>query len=338
MAKSVTLSDIAEKVGVSTVTVSKALSGQSGVSDAVRAQITELAEQMGYQKKSRSVKRDRSDESYNIGVIIPDKYLDKYSSFYARMYGELAAQSVNRGCFAFMEPITDEIRLPKLIEEGKADGIVVLGYPSEEYLSLLKAEGGLPTVYMDFSTMDESADAVISNGYYGSYFLTNYLYDKGHREIMFVGTVRATESITDRFLGFTKSLIEHGVTPDRSLIMDDRDTETGRMDEEKYFQLPDQKHMPSAFVCNSDLTAAMLIHKLRANGYRVPEDVSVVGYDNYLYPGLCDIGITTYEVDVANMAKKVIHILTHKIEGMPYQGGVQIVEGRLIEKDSVRSI
>lgn len=340
MAKNVTLSDIAKKVGVSTVTVSKALSGQSGVSDSVRAQIKDLAESMGYQKRSRTTRKERTDEAYNIGVLIPEKYLDKYSSFYAMMYGELAAQAVKRGCFAFMEPITAEgereLRLPRMIEEDKADGIVIIGYPSDDYLEMLKTEGGLPVVYMDFSTTDENADAVLSNGYYGSYFLTNYLFGKGHKRIAFVGTVGATGSITDRYLGYMKAFIEHGCSYSDSMVIEDRDAETGNMDEEKFFQLPPEKDMPDAFVCNSDLTASMLIHKLRDNGYRVPDDVSVVGYDNYLYPGLCDIGITTYEVDVRNMAKRVLHILTHKIEGRPYQGGVQVVEGRLIEKDSVK--
>ena len=61
--------------------------------------------------------------------------------------------------------------------------------------------------------------------------------------------------------------------------------------------------MPTAFVCNCDLAASYLIRKLENEGYRVPEDVSVVGFDNFLYPGLCDIGITTYEVDISEMAR-----------------------------------
>jgi len=93
--------------------------------------------------------------------------------------------------------------------------------------------------------------------------------------------------------------------------------------------------MPTAFVCNCDLAASQLIKKLKENGYRVPEDISVVGFDNYLYPGLCDVEITTYEVDMKEMARKSINNLLRKISGEYYKQGVTIVEGHIVLKDSV---
>ena len=122
------------------------------------------------------------------------------------------------------------------------------------------------------------------------------------------------------------------------MVMEDRDCETGKIDEDRFFKLPAKKDMPTAFVCNCDITASTLIHKLRKQGYKVPDDISVVGYDNYIYPGLCDIGITTYEVDTRRMAHEAVHMILHKLEGKPYHGGVQIVEGKLVEKESVRDI
>ena len=93
--------------------------------------------------------------------------------------------------------------------------------------------------------------------------------------------------------------------------------------------------MPTAFVCNCDFIAGLIIKALQERGLRVPEDVSVVGYDNYLYPGLCDVGITTYEVDVKEMAKGAINTLIKKMNGEPYKHGIHIVEGHLVEKESV---
>ena len=71
--------------------------------------------------------------------------------------------------------------------------------------------------------------------------------------------------------------------------------------------------MPTAFVCNCDLAAATLIKILNAAGYRVPEDVSVVGFDNYLYPGTCYIGVTTYEINMQEMAERNKHKNIKKI-------------------------
>ena len=79
-------------------------------------------------------------------------------------------------------------------------------------------------------------------------------------------------------------MMEHGMDVPKDYVMDDRDTKTGRMDLEKYYKFP--KDMPTAFVCNCDLAASYLIRKLENEGYRIPEDVSVVGFDNFLYPGL----------------------------------------------------
>lgn len=68
-------------------------------------------------------------------------------------------------------------------------------------------------------------------------------------------------------------------------------------------------------MCNCDLTASFLIRRLHEHGYRVPEDISVVGYDNYLFPGLCDVAITTYEVDMKEMARRTVHTLIKKMAG-----------------------
>lgn len=81
-----------------------------------------------------------------------------------------------------------------------------------------------------------------------------------------------------------------------------------------------------------------LINKLRQNGYRVPEDVSVVGYDNYIYPGICEIGITTYEVDLGEMAKRTVAVLLNKLQNQAATPSTHIVEGHLVIKDSVRHI
>jgi LacI family transcriptional regulator/LacI family purine nucleotide synthesis repressor len=151
-----------------------------------------------------------------------------------------------------------------------------------------------------------------------------------------VGTVLATNSITDRFLGYMKSLMEHGQKYCPEWVIADRDIESGLIDEENLLQLPED--MPTAFVCNCDLTAGKLINKLRRFGYRVPEDISVAGYDNYIHPDLCDIAITSYEVDLKEMAKQCVEMLIGKLNNEGSASGIQMVEGRLVIKESVRRI
>lgn len=336
MAKTVKLADIAEKVGVSTVTVSKALSGQKGVSEEMREKIKQLADELGYRSPSEN-KRQTTEKQYNIGVIIQEVYLDKYESFYLMMYQELNKRAVARGCFTLLESMSRESVLsnvmPLLVQEKKVDGLIVVGDMTQTYMEHLEEKAGIPVVCMDFYNDTINLDTVISNSFYGTYALTNYLFQMGHKKIAYVGTVGTTNSITDRYLGYAKSLLEHHIEVRKDYVIGDRDTKTGRMDLDKYYQLPED--MPSAFVCNCDLAASYLIRKLRANGYRVPEDISVVGFDNYLFPGLCDIGITTYEVNIGEMARRVVHKIVRKIANENYTAGVFIVDGHMVIKDSV---
>ena len=214
------------------------------------------------------------------------------------------------------------------------DGVVMacVDFTAEEVQELLLSD--IPVVTIDH--ICDGRISVVSNNIQGMEELVTYIYKKGHRKIAYVGTLLATESITDRYFGYQKALLELGLEQKKEWVLDDRHIETGKIDTVNMLQLP--KDMPTAFVCNCDLTASLLIKKLRENGYRVPEDISVVGFDNYLYPGLSDIRITTYEVDMGEMARRAIHNMIKKITSDNFKGGVTVVEGRLVLKDSVSHV
>lgn len=338
MAKTVKMADIAKVMGVSTVTVSKALSDQKGVSETLRAEIKKKAEEMGYQTASvRFRERAGVNAGYTFGVIVSDRYLAKYESFYWNLYQEVATAAVQNGCFTMLEVLAardeDGFVMPQLLQRRKTDGLIIIGNLHKDYLDKLIAQVKIPFILLDFSDPNGSYDAVVSNGYFGMYRMTNYLFDMGHKKIAFVGNVFFTDSITDRFFGYLKALAEHGIEVRREWVIKDRNPESGRSDEGFFWKLPEE--MPTAFVCNNDVAAAMLVEYLEKKGYRVPRDISVVGYDNYQPPGLCDVGITTYEVDMREMAGQTVRNMIRKLSGKPYRQGVIIVDGRIIYKDSV---
>lgn len=339
MAKTVRLIDIAQKVNVSAVTVSKALSGQKGVSEELRHKIQEIADELGYKQPS-AVRREKTNKGYNFGVIVHEDYLGKYDSFYWRIYQTITTKASEKGCFIMLEVVgengEEQPVEPKLLQEHKIDGLIVLGRLQESYLDMLETKAGVPLIYLDFCSDKNKCDSIVSDSYYGASMLTNYLFEMGHRKIAYVGTVNATGSITDRYLGYCKAFMEHDLPIRKDWVIPDRSSVDGKIDPEHFIKLPEDR--PTAYVCNCDLTASMLIRKLEDAGYRVPEDVSVVGYDNYLFPGLCEIPITTYEVDIQEMARRAVKILIKKIEGTAYHRGVNIVEGRIIYKKSVKDI
>lgn len=335
MAKAVKMQDIAEKLGVSTMTVSKALSGKPGVSEVMREKIKKLAVEMGY--TAPSTERSEFGKSYNIGVILAEYYTEKYATFYWKLYQFLSTSAVRKNCFVMLEIISSEdennLERPKLIRERKIDGLLVLGSMGSDYLKMLTAKESIPVVYVDFYDNCVHEDSVVSNSFYGAYAITNYLFEKGHRRIGFVGTLLSTKSITDRFMGYEKAMIENGEKAREEWIIPDR--EQARSSYEK-ITLP--MEMPTAFVCNSDLTASKLIRSLYEKGYQVPEDISVVGYDDFLHPGLCDVEITTYGVDMEHMAETTIQVMLKRITGSEDRKGIHVIEGYIAEKDSVSDI
>lgn len=335
MAKTVKLADIAKAMGVSVVTVSNALSDKKGVSEETREKIKGLALQMGYQY-SKEIPSVKNIASYNIGIVVSERYLGKFTSFYWELYQCVARQASKAGSFTMMAvlELEDEKLLepPRLLIENKVDGCIVLGKLDKEYTKMLREQIKMPMIFLDFYDEDIDCDAIVSDSFYGMYQMTNYLFDMGHTKIAFVGTILATDSITDRYFGYAKSLLEHGITEKPEWIIEDRDISTGDIK----ISLP--KEMPTAFVCNCDLTASQLIQLLKSEGYKVPDDVSVVGFDGFLYQNILDFGLTTYEVDMEVMASISINVLFKKIRNESVRTGIRIVEGKIVVRDSVKKI
>ncbi|WP_022776244.1 substrate-binding domain-containing protein [Butyrivibrio sp. AE2015] len=337
MPKKITMADIAAELGISTVTVSKALSGQKGVSEEMRQKIMSIAEERGYQKSSQS----KENESYKIGVLIDARYLGNIDSFYGHMYQIFSAKAAKLGCFTMLEVLNDEdernLVYPKLIGDGNVDAVVIMGVLDKPYLLMLDEKLSTPTFYMDFTDRKHQKDSIISDSYYGAYILTNYLFDKGHKDIGYVGTVLATPSITDRYLGYTRALMEHGFSVNSDWVLDDRDLGNHVVDMDKNIKLP--KKMPTAFVCNCDLSATRFINYLKEKGYKVPQDISIVGYDDFVYSNSGDdIGLTTYKVDMDEMVRRTLKRIMHTLRGEKYRGGLSIVEGCLVERESVKRL
>ena len=336
MAKAVKLADIARIMNVSTVTVSKALSDQKGVSEEMREKIKHLADEMGYRSPS-ATKMMSAKKSYNIGVVVSERYLDQYESFYWQMYQAVATKAVSKECFTMLEVLgadaEQNLELPKLLKEHKVEGLIILGLLKEDYLNMMVQNMDVPFICLDFYDRKQESDAVVTDNFYGMYRLTNYLFEMGHKDIAYVGTLLYTESITDRYFGYAKALLEHGQQVKPDWIISDRNIDDGQREDGFDFILPEK--MPTAFACNCDVTAGILINSLQKKGYKVPEDISVVGFDNFIHPGICKVGITTYEVDIKEMARKTINNLIKKMNHESYKQGVSIVKGHMVIKDSV---
>lgn len=335
MKNGVKMSDIADALGTSKVTVSNALAGRTGVSKELREKIKKTAVKMGY-----PLRQTTDGGSYSIGVIVSSRYVEKGISYYWEMYWELASVIKSRGATVVFEviKIEDEKQnnMPLSLENGRCDAIIIIGNLNNSYLELIKNNYTIPMMLLDFYSDKLMIDAVISNGYYGMYHMTEYLIQKGHHDIAYVGSIYASPSIMDRFHGYCKALQENRIPIREEWILEDRDLETGDVVIEN---LP--KKMPSAFVCNCDFIANELVKKLLESGYSIPDDISVVGFDNFSKNNYNDLGITSYDVNIHSMTEKAVERVFQKLDGrvsINEEDALQVVLGKIIEKDSVKNL
>lgn len=331
MGKPVRMADIADKLGISVVSVSKALAGKSGVSEEMRAKVVALARQMGYE----GVKvREAPAGTGNIGVLVSDRFFAE-NSFYTSLYRSLVLKSGGEGLACMMEIVTLEAErdcvLPALVSGRKADAIVFMGNLDPAYLRAVE-QAGLPCLLLDFQLPGQPRDCVISDNLDGGYTLTEYLLRIGRREIGFVGSICATSSIMDRYLGYQKALRLAGLTPREEWLLEDRD-ETGTF---VPLQLP--QTLPQAFLCSCDEVAYNLVEALRRAGRRVPEDVAVCGYDDFRFATLCQPPLTTYRVNVEQMADMVMDWLSPRLRQEAAPAPVaRTVPGRLVIRESTET-
>ncbi|MDG5471529.1 substrate-binding domain-containing protein [Jeotgalibacillus sp. ET6] len=334
MKSNITMRDIADELGVSSVTVSKALNDKEGVSDELKEKIKVLAEKMGY-RYNAAAKSMKEGCSYNIGVVIPERFTGMNQSFYLNVHQHISRLLENHGYYGILHILSSkdeaELTLPRIYYERKVDGFIILGQVSKAYIEKITSVD-LPKVFLDFYDEHAEIDSVITDNFYGAYELTNFLIQQGHREISYVGSLYSTSSIQDRFLGYYKSLLEHHIQLNQEYVLDDRDEKGAYID----IMLPSP--LPSAFVCNCDQVAHTLVQKLKQEGYRVPEDCSVVGFDNDIYASITTPPLTTVEVDIVEMANNAITIIIEKIKNKEKSFGRTLVKGKIVYRDSVKKI
>lgn len=333
--KKIRLSDIAEKLGVSTVTVSKALADKEGVGDDLRRQIQSLAAQMGYTIKKEKTKL--SNATGNIGILIPNKFFAMNHSYYWYLFNFLSKELLNRNYYSIMELLTDEdeaaLNIPRMIQDEKIDGLIILGQISDKYLDAIDSKYN-NFILLDFYTNRMNTDSVCTDDFFSSYLLTSYVISQGHKNLRFVGNFEATTAIRDRFMGFQKALYENGIETSVNQIIPDRD-EKGLSIK---IPLPQKKDMPTAFICNNDETAAIIMNDLISLGYKIPDDISVTGFDNFVSRNQPPVELTTVYIKPEDTARMAADLIISKITGTPYIKGRHLVSGSLIIRNSVKKL
>lgn len=328
MAKRVRMADIAQKLGISIVSVSKGLSGKDGVSSEMRDKILATARELGYQMPAKAdapVQR-----SANIGILVADRHFDD-SAFYSSLYRAVVNRCGTVGYNCMLEIVMPEpensCTMPTLLTSRKVDALIFMGELRRRYISTA-LQYSLPYMFLDFYDDTIAGDSVLSDNTSGGYQMTEHLLQTGRTRIGFVGSILATSSIMDRYLGYCRALLQAGIEPRPDWRLEDR----GADGHWTPFQLPQE--MPEAFVCNCDEVAFNLVERLKREGYRIPQDIAVTGYDDYRFSTICNPPLTSYRIDVDGMAAAVVAQLRRKLKGKAPLAPTTLVPGAFVRRQS----
>lgn len=330
--RKVTLDTIANELGITKVTVSKALNNQPGVSEELKKRIIELSGNLGYVNR-----KEKTDVRpvVKLGILVPKRFFLDTDNFYTRIYyymnRECALQNITLALYILNPEEELNVTYPLALTQDQVElsGLFIAGEVSSEYLRALIALS-LPIVAIDFYKSDLHLDYVVTDNYRSGTLVTTYLIEKGHKQIGFVGDPKFTSSVMDRYCGYIKALTQHELEWRKQWHIVNND-EHGKYHLD--FDLPDP--LPTAFVCHCDMAAYKLILKLQTAGIHVPNDVSLISFDNTELSQSIVPALTTMNIDKSQIAimslKRMLWRLQHPSEETQFFS----VNATLIERDSV---
>jgi LacI family transcriptional regulator len=330
MGQGARLEDVARHAGVSAATVSRALNDSRNVRAETRARVIEAAETLGYlpDVHARTLARGRSR---TLGMIVSNLK----NPFFLDVFQALEAEAHRRG-FELMVANTD-YRPQQLLSNVRAmlgrrlAGLAVIVSEMEESL-LSQLEGlPIPVVFYDVGQPAPRSTRIRTDYARGTRRVVEYLYSLGHRRLAFVGHHTGLEPLGVRHQAFVEAVERCG--PDVSYeTAADQDGPRGGLAATQHL-LAAGPH-PTAIVCVNDFMALGVTRALREAGLRVPEDVSVAGFDNISLSEFASPPLTTVDVPRQRIGRLVAEALMPEGESSPWWGREVRIEPELIIRDS----
>lgn len=331
-----TLKDIASFLNVSINTVSKALRGLPGVNEQLRNDICSKAIELGYKEVNFKVK-DKEDEQVltNISVLCR-KYFLSTETFWPKIIssiGDYASSNDINISIHSIDPLLEVSRdVVSYINKYKPDGIIVIGTIAHPFLSQLESLS-IPIVVVDHYDQDIDCDYILTDNSIGIHSAVKYLYNKNHKNIGFINNEATSVSFSERQEAYIKSMASFNLNINQDYIWTQ-----GEYLITDYYKLMvnffiARNNFPTAFVCVNDTTAITFIKALDELGLKVPDDISVIGFDNVsevFYHGL-----TTIEVPKESLGREAIIQLMIRISNPKLVYRKTLLKPNLVERESV---
>lgn len=336
--KKIQMADIARLAGVSTATVSRALNGSELINEETRQRIMELARSLNY-TINLGAKNLRSGSNSTIGVVIPYNPANRQSisdPFFLAMLGSLADALTDKQYDLLLSRVdADHLdNIAQLYDSGRVGGIIMIGqWGHHDQLNEL-ARRRLPFVAWGAQLPHQLYCSVGSDNQSGGQLATEHLIALGHKRIAFIGDKGLPEP-EKRYAGYQKALRKAGLKPDAALYIP---TSFAPLDAQCAMREHLDRHGLNfdALVAASDLVAISAMGVLKERGYNVPQDVSVVGYDDVEPAAHSFPPLTTVRQPLQMAGVELVQCLTQTIAGEVPPS--RILPTELVLRESTRAV
>jgi LacI family transcriptional regulator len=329
-----TIRDIARLAGVSKSTVSKALNDRPDVGEGTKKKVLEVTKKVNFTPHAfgKALKKKKSE---NIGVLFcRDIHSLSGNPFYIRVLegieAELAVNNYNLLLQIINETTPD--KLPKMIRERLVDGLILVGTFRENHLRRI-LDSQYKVVLIDPNIQRSEHCQVLIDNEHGAFQATRYLIDRGHKRIGFISGDLSRVSFLQRYNGYIKALKSQKIEVNENMIR------TGGL--ENGYELVNyllQRNNITAIFSANDINALLGYKAIHEMGLKIPDDISIVGFDDIDLSGLASPPLTTVRVHKEDMGSIAVRSLLRVVRNNEEKPLTTVVPVDLMERESVRYV
>lgn len=331
----VTLKDIAQKVGYSVTTVSRALAGYDDVAESTRQLILKASAEMGYHPNvtARRLRKQRTD---TIGFIIPThgpRFSDPYFSELLTGIGNAAAEHDYDLLVSTRAPGSEELKVyERMVREGRVDGMLVVRTRHQDQRIAYLIEQGFPFVAFGRSDLEMDFPYLDVDSGVGMQQLTQHLVGLGHQRIAYVSAPLNLMFASHRMEGYKEALAANGLPFDKAL------TAIGELTERSGYaigrDLLTRDECPTAIIACNDLMALGVISAAQELGLAIGRDVAVAGFDDVPLAEHAHPSLTTVRQPIYEIGQRICEMLICLLQGKTLEERHVILQPQLIVRKS----
>lgn len=332
-----TINEIAKLAGVSPATASRVLNNHPSVGEDLRKRVMKVIEEHGYvpSAAARSLAKHRTDI---VGLLLPHGDSSAFrQAFYATMISEIVKACIQRDRLVAVLPLPDAQSQKKLYDRvlhgGQLDGVILLAPDMDEPLLPLLIKDGVPFVMFGRHLYLKNITWVDVDNRGAAYQLVSHLIRLGRRRIATIAGSSRTAWGTDRLDGYKQALVENGIPLDPELILGDGRYFTQKVGYEKMKRLLALPNRPDAVFTANDYMAFGAYNAIKEAGLRVPEDISLVCFDEFAQDSF-DIGMTTVPQPFPLMAETSVQLLVDQIDNPGHPPVQKVLPMQMVVRES----